>query len=66
MEVLVGFIVLAVCFVLYFLPACVAGFRKHPQIVPITLLNVFVGWTFIGWVVALVWSSTNFSAKNPG
>jgi hypothetical protein len=26
--------------------------------VAITVLNVLLGWTFIGWVVALVWAST--------
>jgi hypothetical protein len=24
---------------------------------PIALLNLFLGWTFIGWVVALVWAA---------
>ena len=25
----------------------------------ILLLNLFLGWTFIGWIVALVWSVTS-------
>lgn len=40
----------------YFLPAIVAGSRNHRQALSIQVLNLFLGWTFIGWVVALVWA----------
>jgi hypothetical protein len=39
----------------YFLPAMVAGFRGHQHVWPIFWLNLFLGWTLIGWVAALVW-----------
>jgi hypothetical protein len=38
----------------YFIPAIV-GYKKKNAI-GITLLNVFLGWTIVGWVVALVWA----------
>ncbi|HEY3988124.1 MAG TPA: superinfection immunity protein [Acidobacteriaceae bacterium] len=41
---------------LLFLPTLVARSRNHPNTLPIFLVNLFVGWTFIGWVVALVWA----------
>jgi hypothetical protein len=41
---------------LYFLPWFVAWNRQHPSLVAIFVLNLFVGWTFIGWLIALVWS----------
>lgn len=41
---------------LYFTPAIVGAYRKHNQILPILLLNIFLGWTLLGWVVALVWA----------
>ncbi len=41
---------------LYFLPTIIAIARKHPNALAIFLLDFFLGWTFIGWVVALVWS----------
>ncbi len=41
---------------LYFLPAQIA--RKKKNATAILLLNIFTGWTFIGWVAALVWAST--------
>ena len=62
-----GFIQLAILmilgFVLYFIPTIVAEARGHQQKVPIILLNLFLGWTFLGWVAALVWSATNQPPK---
>lgn len=40
----------------YFLPTIIALSRNHKHKVAIFLLNFFVGWTFFGWVGALVWS----------
>lgn len=42
----------------YVLPTIVAVYRQHHNRVPITLVNVLLGWTAIGWVVALVWAFT--------
>lgn len=41
---------------LYFVPAIIGFSRNHPQKVPIAVLNLLAGWTFIGWVGALVWA----------
>jgi hypothetical protein len=43
-------------FVFYFLPTLIAIFRHHHQWGAITIINVFFGWTFIGWVVSLAWA----------
>jgi hypothetical protein len=43
-------------FVLYFLPAIIAFARSKRDAVSILVLNIFLGWTMIGWVVALVWA----------
>lgn len=43
-------------FVMYFLPSIIALARSKRDIVGIVLLNFFLGWTIIGWVVALVWA----------
>jgi hypothetical protein len=40
----------------YFLPSLIAMFRNHHQSAAITVVNLFFGWTFLGWVVALAWS----------
>ena len=42
---------------IYFLPTTLAFGQQHRQAVPILLVNLFLGWTFIGWVVALVWAA---------
>jgi hypothetical protein len=44
----------------YFLPWLIAWSRYHPQQVPIFLGTLFLGWTGIGWVLALVWSAWHF------
>lgn len=38
---------------IYMIPAIVAAFRKLPSANSIAVVNIFLGWTFIGWVVAL-------------
>ena len=52
----VGIVVFIFSLALYFLPTIIAVARKRPNALAIFLLNFFLGWTFIGWVVALVWS----------
>lgn len=53
-----GLIFLGAALAGYFLPSLIAGARSHQSSGPIFLLNLFLGWTFVGWVAALVWSST--------
>ena len=43
----------------YFLPLIVAAARGHPNDNAIFALNLFLGWTFIGWVAAPVWALTS-------
>jgi hypothetical protein len=41
---------------LYFLPTIEAALRKHPNTGAIGAVNAFLGWSLVGWVVALVWA----------
>lgn len=50
------FIFLVVCVVLYFTPSIVAYTRNHHNFVGVLILNIFLGWTLLGWVLALVWA----------
>jgi hypothetical protein len=43
-------------FVIYFLPAIIAFARSKRDAVSILVLNLLLGWTMIGWVIALVWA----------
>lgn len=48
-----------VLFIIYILPYIVAALREHKQVGAIFILNLFLGWTFIGWIAALIWACTN-------
>ena len=41
---------------LHFLPGIIASRRNHRNALAIWLVNIFFGWTLIGWVVALIWA----------
>jgi hypothetical protein len=43
-------------FVLYLLPAIIAFARSKRDAGAILVLNFLLGWTAIGWVIALVWA----------
>jgi len=43
---------------LYFLPSIIAFKRGHPNAGAILVLNIFLGWTGLGWIGALVWAFT--------
>lgn len=45
-------------FALYLLPTVICVCRGHHNSMAIVVLNILLGWTFIGWVAALVWSCT--------
>ncbi|PIY34462.1 MAG: hypothetical protein COZ08_01770 [Bacteroidetes bacterium CG_4_10_14_3_um_filter_42_6] len=49
----------------YFLPSVIAQKRKHPQAVPIKIINTFFGWTLIGWVISLAWAHSSAPVVQP-
>jgi Superinfection immunity protein/Protein of unknown function (DUF2510) len=51
--------ILTVAFVGYFLPWAIAATRGKSNSVAVGLLNLLLGWTVIGWVVALVMACTS-------
>ncbi|OOG53317.1 hypothetical protein B0E48_16680 [Rhodanobacter sp. C03] len=50
---------------IYFIPSFVAYGREHPNETAIIVLNLFLGWTVIGWVGSLVWAFTTSSTRVP-
>jgi len=50
---------------LYFLPTIVAVARKVTNQGSVLVINFFLGWTFVGWVVALAMAcrTSNLSAR---
>ena len=61
LEYLAGLsaIAIVISLIFYFLPTVIAMLRGKSNTFAILLLNLFLGWTFIGWIVALVWSVTS-------
>jgi len=43
----------------YCLPSLLAWYRSHHNVLAITLLNLLLGWTIIGWLAALIWAAMN-------
>jgi hypothetical protein len=43
----------------YFAPAFIASIRRQRQAGAILALNLFLGWTVVGWVAALVMALWN-------
>ena len=42
---------------IHFLPTFVAFVREQRHAVLILVLNIFFGWTIIGWLVLLIWAA---------
>lgn len=40
--------------ILYMLPTIEAYLRRHSNLAALSMLNIFLGWTFIGWVMAYI------------
>lgn len=59
-----GTFLLLIMICLYFIPAIVGFSKGKNNAGAIFLLNLFLGWTFIGWVVALIWAATNDPHKD--
>jgi len=41
----------------YFIPSIAALIDRKKDTLAIFILNFFLGWTFVGWVLALVWAA---------
>lgn len=54
-----------VSFFVYFLPSLIASKRNHPNATGIFLLDLILGWTVIGWIVALIWSVSAIRDNDP-
>ena len=52
MEAILIFLAIGI----YFLPTIVGWSKRNAG--AIFVLNLLLGWTFVGWVVALVWALT--------
>jgi hypothetical protein len=58
-----AFVLIAVGTPLYFLPSVVAYNRNHKDFAGVLIVNLLLGWTVVGWVVALAWATRPDSAR---
>ncbi len=61
----VNLLLFAIAVAVYLLPTALAVYRDCTATVWITLLNVFLGWTILGWFVAIGWAAGGKAEKMP-
>ena len=66
MSNIVSLLLVVFVVVIYFLPWLIANDKKHPNASAIGVLNLLLGWTFLGWVIALVWANTSVRQEISG
>lgn len=52
----IGVLIVILAIAAYFLPTIAAVCRRHKNVDPIFAVNLFLGWTFLGWVLSFAWS----------
>lgn len=62
-DLLIAFGILLMCatwlfisLAIYFIPVVIAYIRRHNNILAIAILTIFLGWTFFGWLAAVLWA----------
>jgi hypothetical protein len=53
---IVGTLGFIISLAIYFIPTIIAISRHNRNTLGIFLLNFFLGWTFLGWIAALIWA----------
>lgn len=63
--VLLAIVLLGLGISAYFFPTIVGAARDAPLVGAVAIVNLFLGWTFLGWVVALAMAVSGDSHKRP-
>ena len=50
-------IVLIAILIIYMLPTLIAYSREHSRRAGVTVFNIFLGWTLIGWIAVFLWAA---------
>jgi hypothetical protein len=59
-------VVVGLCLFFWLLPGFIASNRHHHNAGAIWCLTILLGWTFLGWVIAIVWAFTNVPIQARG
>jgi Superinfection immunity protein len=60
-----GIIFLLVGLFVYFMPTILAKGRNHHNASAVFIINLLLGWTLVGWAVALAWAFTTPAPAQP-
>lgn len=63
-SLLFVFVVAIISSLLLAIPPYIAYKRKHPQFIPILILDIFLGWSGIVWVLLIAWSLWSYNTPN--
>lgn len=63
MDFLPILVIAALAVGIYFIPTWVSSVRKHHNANAIFVTNLLLGWTFLGWAVALIWACTEVKSS---
>lgn len=63
-TVVAALLAIALALALYFTPTIVASRREHMSIGSIFVVNLFFGWTLLGWVLSLAWALNSNTRRN--
>lgn len=55
--------VIILALIVYVLPSAIASSRNAKATMGIIILNLFLGWCFVGWVAALIWAVTGITSQ---
>jgi hypothetical protein len=59
LSILISILFILILITIYILPIIIAIIRKHNNLSPVILVNIFFGWSVIGWIVSLIWSTSD-------
>lgn len=64
-DMFAGLIVLLILIGIYLIPTIIAICRKAYYAAAAITINILLGWTFLGWVIALILSLLNTPNRTP-
>jgi uncharacterized membrane protein len=65
LEATTNVIMLMLVVIIYMLPTLIAFSREHLRRQGVTVLNILLGWTLIGWIVVFLWAALGRAEAQP-
>lgn len=59
-----GGVLILVALAIYFAPFIMAICRDHASLGTLLVVNLLLGWTVVGWIVALIWAASGQSTRD--